>query len=652
LSPRHPVTPSRLAAPVSLILPLSLAALLRLGWPGVNLFDFDQARVSLLALRMARLGEFARLGMQSSTSVPNFPAAIWIFALPYRFSTDPVLPSLFVGALGVLAVAGVWWLAHRTWGTGAAFVAALLFAASPFAVFYSRDIWSQDLLSPLAVLWAIAGVVGVARRKAWAVMLHVFLAGFAFQVHYAGIALVPASLWLVWRYRLWRQWRAVAAGGALAALCALPFVYTVWCCAPSVRADLQKVFQQPSLFDLGALRLLAQMAAGVGWERLLLGPEWKWDGPLAAGLWVAQIASGALAGLGLLALLRQVWRDLRRDPREHDWRSVLASLMLGWVASAPLVFLSHKTQVYEQYLLTALPALFLMAGSVAPLVRSRTARAVVVAAALVVAVPQAVAFGQGIGVVGRERTPGGVGAPLLYPRAVARALMDGPRVVVHAYGDQPEFYGEVGMFHVLMWDYAHQVVDGRSVLLVPPADQPAHLLAVSPELPMWEEAQAIGLSGDVRQLPRREGELPYVILDVDGFSLEGFQPLDPPLSLASGAQLRGWRVRAAADRLRFTTWWTIAGPVAPGEFHQFNHLRGSQSPDSLSVHDAPVSSQAWQAGDTLITWADFDRPSQSGPFYMDVGMYTWPGVERSPVLDRPEDSLAPITLGPFVWPDE
>ena len=55
---------------------LALAALLRLGWPGVTLFDFDQARVSLLSLQMARQGEFARLGMQSSSSLPDFPATV------------------------------------------------------------------------------------------------------------------------------------------------------------------------------------------------------------------------------------------------------------------------------------------------------------------------------------------------------------------------------------------------------------------------------------------------------------------------------------------------------------------------------------------------------------------------------------------------
>jgi len=82
---------------------LAVAALLRMGWPGVNSFSFDEARLSLMALHMARQGEFARLGMQSSTGVPNFPAAVWIFALPYRLSADPLAATLFVGLVGTLA---------------------------------------------------------------------------------------------------------------------------------------------------------------------------------------------------------------------------------------------------------------------------------------------------------------------------------------------------------------------------------------------------------------------------------------------------------------------------------------------------------------------------------------------------------------------
>jgi hypothetical protein len=179
--------------------------------------------------------------MQSSTGVPNMPAAVWIFVLPYSLSADPLVATLFVGLCGTAAVAGIWWLGRQGWGTWAGLSAALLLATSPFAVLYSRNIWSQNLLPPLAILWAVAAVVGIGRRRAWAVALHVFLAGFVVQVHLAGVALILATGWLIIRFALWRQWRAMVVGGALAALLAVPYVYTIWCCGEGARADLQVV---------------------------------------------------------------------------------------------------------------------------------------------------------------------------------------------------------------------------------------------------------------------------------------------------------------------------------------------------------------------------------------------------------------------------
>jgi len=63
----------------------------------------------------------------------------------------------------------------------------------------------------------------------------------------------------------------------------------------------------------------------------------------------------------------------------------------------------------------------------------------------------------------------------------------------------------------------------------------------------------------------------------------------------------------------------------------------------------PLSSHAWQEGDILVTWVDFEPPAEAGPFWVDVGMYTWPEIRRIPVLNRSDDPLAPIRLGPLEW---
>lgn len=624
---------------------LALAAWLRMGWVGVNSFSFDEARVSLLALEMARRGKMALLGMPSSTGLPNFPANVWAFVLPYGLSPDPLVATLFVGLLGTCAVAGAWWLARRAWGPWAGLTTGLLFATSPYGVLYARNIWGQNLLPPLAVLWALAGVVGIGHGKPWLLALHAFLAGFAFQVHYAGLALIPATAWVILRYRLWARWRELGAGGILAALCTLPFAYGIWCCARSVRAALSRLLSQPAQLDTTAWRQWAELGAGANWEWLLLGNGWAWPRPIAESQRIANLLAAALIAMGAGVMLWRAW--WRRGRARPAWEAVLAALLPAWALAAPLAFMRHTTPAYHQYQLTALPALLVIAGAAAGARPGRGWGLTITALAFCVAVLRALPMAQGLGIVAQRLTPGGIGTPLMFPREAARALKDGRPIIVHAHGDAPEFLGDVAGFEVLLWDYPHRIVDGRSVALIPELDaRGAHLMVTFGDLPAWDEMRAVGLEGTERALPRRQGEPPYLALTIRDVSLEGLRPVEP-LSLANGAQLQAWNARRANGQLRITTCWKLAEPPPPGRYHQFNHLRTAASSNPLSIHDVPLSSQAWQVGDTLISWADFDMPTQPGPYYLDVGMYTWPDVRRVAVVGRAGDPLAPIRLGPF-----
>ena len=630
---------------------LALAAWLRLGWPGAYSFSFDEARVSLMALQMAREGQVARLGMTSSAGVPNLPGAIWLFALPFRLTSDPLWVTLGVGALGVLAVVGGWWLARRAWGAWAGLGAALILATSPYAILYSRAIWAQDLLPPLAVLWAVAGVLGIARGKGWALALHVFLAGFAFQVHYAGITLLPATAWLVLRFRLWRRGGGGALpglllGGTLAALCAWPYIRTVWCCAPQVRAAWEALLHQPAQTDLTAWKQLGEMAIGANWAWLPLGPEWRWPQALAWAMGAANLILGALMLASLAALLAALWRD---RTAQADERVVLTALLPAWALAGPLAFTRHGSPAYHQYQLAALPAAFIALGALFAWRRERAWRSAIAALLVVVGLVQAAPVAQALRVLAERLPPGGWGTPLSYPRAAAHALRDGGRVVIHAHSDEPEVNGDAAAFQVLFWGYPAQVTDGRSALLIPALDpsHPPHLLMTFAALPAWGELAASGLTGTEARFPRREGEPAYVAFTAQALDASLFRPIAPQ-TLANGAQLIGWRARVVEGKWRVTCLWRIVGPLQPGRYHQFNHLRNAADAEPLDIQDAPASSAAWQVGDRLITWADFEPPQALGPFWLDVGMYTYPQMERSPVLERPGDPLAPIRLGPLV----
>ena len=64
-------------------------------------------------------------------------------------------------------------------------------------------------------------------------------------------------------------------------------------------------------------------------------------------------------------------------------------------------------------------------------------------------------------------------------------------------------------------------------------------------------------------------------------------------------------------------------------YHQFNHLHPADADAPVAVQDAPLSSGAWAAGDSVLTWATFNVQT-AGPHYLDVGMYTFPELVRIP----------------------
>lgn len=636
----------------------AVSAWLRIGWMGVTSFGFDDARIADMALQMVHEGNFPTLGMVSSTGVPNFPAAVWLYAIPFAISTNPQVAISLTAVLNVAAVIGIYWLARAAWGKYAGLSAAMLFATSPYLVFYSRSIWSQNWLAPLAVLWAIAAVIGIRRQNFALLALFAFLSGFVGQVHMAGISLTIPSLWIGIRFRLWRQWKPITLGAVVAVAAALPTIYTIVRYGDGARAEIARIMGETAVTDPQSFTQLIELATGQQWQQFWLNIDWQWGAPLDGLLYFASLAIGGIIAMGSIVVLVAMVRDLR--PRQDkpfadnrpSVRYLLTAFLLIWAISAPLLFLRAKTPVHAQYQLASLPALFLIAAAFVGWIRhGRWWGIGWTAVFLLISVVQTTAVVRTLNIVQDSYVDGGMGTPLRYPQAMLDTLRaDNRPIVVESFDDIPEFSGDASAFKVLLWNDDSQLADARSVLLIP--DEPVHMLFTYNTLAGWEVAEQVGLSGTVREFPRRDGELSYWVRSVDTVELEGMTAVSPPVTLENGAALQGWKhIENEDGSWRLITHWQIIDPPQEGHFQQFNHLYLPDDAEPAAVQDVYTSSRSWQQGDHLITWADFeatDVATAIAPAYFHTGMYTWPDLNRSPVQnrngDRNGDPLAPIQL--------
>lgn len=609
---------------------LLLAAGLRFGWPGTNSFAYDEARLSLISLRMARGGEFAALGMPSSAGVPNLPAAAWIFALPYAVSPDPLVATLFSALLGTLAIVPLWWLARRGWGAAPALVAVLFLAASPYGVLYSRSIWAQNLLAPMAAVWAALAFLAIRDRRNWALAAHLFLAGFAFQVHLAGASLALASLYLFVRFGWWRRWLPVLVGVLLAALAALPFALALLR-DPELLSRFGSAVGGTATIDGAAFEALARLGLALDWRFLALGDLASADTPLLLTLAVAVL---------LLAGLAVVVRALVRRP-SGDAR-LLAEIVLVWLVTAPLFFVRHSTPVFIHYLLVALPALALLAGAAVRLLPSYAWRAMAVALGAVVAGVWSIQLAASLSLAGVTETPNGLGTPLSVLRDAAGRVPDNVPVLFFGHGDDPDVDGEAAIFEALWWEQPHRLVRGDSLLILP--DQPATLMSTLAPIQAWEELQASSLAEAFVKVPRRTGAEPYVFTAYDGVTEPGgFNPI-APVRFEDGTRLEGWRVRWVGPRLRVSTLWRIDAAPPDVVLQQFHHLRPAADADTAEFAgaDVPLSAHRWQVGDRLVVMGDYFAV-EPGEYMVDIGHYALPDLTRV-ALSSGGDV---VRIGPF-----
>lgn len=654
---------------VAIIAVFVLAGVLRLGYPGVNPFAADEARVSVLTLQMARGEEFITQGISSSAGTANLPASVYAFVPPYLFTADPLIATQYVGLLNILAIIGFWWLVRRTLGAPSAFAATLFLATAPYAVFFSRNIWTQNLLMPFAVLWLILAYLALtttnSRTRRLSIIGTIVVAGVAFQVHLAGAALILGTLYAFFRGRWWNHLFACFIGTGIAAIPLLPFLYRAACCSPElINAYLQS--SGDSTIDPQALILTGQLALNRGWDYLAAGDL------VTHGDWIMpHILSGVLLILGILGLITpsQPPPQASEESSAPDRNKRLLIEFVVILAIAPiLLFTYQRAPVRLHYLLPALPSIALLIGMSVqrlslPATMERGLRGaeenrrdtshpyrewLSIGIMLVLALIWSGQILHSLALVDTQVAPNGINTPLKVRRDVAYSLPPDGVAVMHTQTEDFINRGEPAIWKVLFWDRPHRVTNGWSTLILPP--EPSHLMYEIDHFYAWHEIAYNGLMDErmVRYDPL-QGAQEHYNQPYDGETLpENYQLLDDPVTFANGLQVLGWEARQEGDLLRVAiVYEALSDPAPDVTLQQFTHFRLSENREAVQpdiIEDIPLTN-AWRAGDRIVSLTSARPDSNSATYFVTIGQYLLEAAPRI-MLDDGRDSHE---LGSVEW---
>jgi len=653
-----------------------LAAWLRLSHLDQIEFLWDQSEISKWALQLAREGRFSWVGPISSTGLDTFPVAIWLWAIPYAFSTSPVFASGFLVVLHLLALLSYYVLVRRWFGRTAALVTTLLFAVAPWAVIYSRKIWHTTLLPPLILPYIATGWLTFVRRRHWVFVAHILSLVCLVQTHFSTLPFVLLTgLWMV---IFWRRvdWRLVPLAMVVALLTFVPYLAVDaqkgW---PNVHRLLE-IMRRPTVVSGEALYATwaATTGQGLSW---LTGPDRAAEFIAATPnlRWLFVVEGGLAVAGSLLALVQAI----RKARVGLDDETATALVVATWLLVPALFFIQHKTIVAPHYFTITFPAQFILVGWLVSwlvgwlvdrlagwLRRGTVVRVALIMLVMAIAAAQTYETIAILRFVATHDTRWGYGTPVHYEiEAVQTALRLGEElgsreVILLSEGDEPRMYEMPNAVEVLLYRYPHRAVDVRSTLVFPQASA-IYWVACDPT-PAEELLASLAPEQTWARISLREGLRSFRFYHWPGGEpqIPGVRPLpDGPRLWANGAQLIGYRVEGdirPGGRLHWMlVWRATRTPSEDVYYHWFNHLLDEQGQMCAQQDGPSLIPSHWRAGDTILNWFSLDIPAEasSGPYTMRVGMYAmrpgdWAFLGNVQVMDAGGGLAGEwITIGPL-----
>ncbi|MFQ5814142.1 MAG: ArnT family glycosyltransferase, partial [Anaerolineae bacterium] len=616
------------------------------------------------------------VGIGSSVGAANPPLFIYLMAIPISLSRNPAVIAGFMALLNVGAVLGCYLLAREHFGEKVGLIATLLFAASPWAVFYSRKIWAQDLLPPFVGLFFAAIFSTIVRRKPRQLILVFLWLACLIQLHLSALALIPlvALLLLVFRHRI--KLAPLLIGLLVFALIFTPYIYYDATHGWINLRTFVEASRGPATFDLKSAQYATQIIAGRGYHALAGVSFEKFLAEIVDFTWLNAVETWLfLCGVAYLAW--QVlggWQRGRKDGVSDE--TVRFTILLAWLLLPVLFYVRHTTPVYPHYFILLYPVQFIIIGvfvvrvlnwagylanslKISPLARFFVGRVLpisLVALILGLALWQVHLTETFYNFVDRNDTTGGHGVPVKYYVQAAESLKrlaEGAQVLILSEGDVPTWHETPAVFDFLLQpDMSPRFINHQEALVFPRAGA-LYLLAPgdTPAVTVLDE-YAQRLTNERISIRGGPGAFRFYRFEA-GISIEAsLAGGNMPVALDNGVEILGYDVSGEVSpggALRLALYWTV-GTVPEASYHFFNHLVDDEG-QRWGQRDGPgYPAGQWQEGDVVVSWFDISIAPDAPPgeYWVLTGMYTYPEGVRVSVLDeRGQPASDALQLGPI-----
>lgn len=589
----------------------ALAAFARLERIEISNFRYDEGILSGMATSWLQGGAFPTRGLLASVGLPQGPLMVYLIAIPYALFSTPLAATAFVSVLNIGGVLLLWALARRMFSPTVAWFAAFMYAASPWAVHYSRKIWNPNMHTPLLLAAMLLAWMGVGERKRpWMQILAVALALVIPQFHYQGWLLLPVFAIIFWQGRRFISWPAVMAGIILAVVMWLPLITSLTAQDIETFRSVSSARGEKTLgLSDRPLGYVINMVTGWYIDEQTVGPDSAAE--IASRLPVPGPEWGILLvlfGVGVLAGGRRYGRG--------------AAAIYVWAFLTPLILTPDWTRISGHYFTLILPALCLFVGFGAEQIigwgRNRTAVNVLLCGIVgLVLLSQTVWRYRFVTELDTAYVKGGLGTPLRYLMDVRAALQSYDDVLI--IGGNPFVPTDSSIWKPLLYNQASCVRDlviaGGNVAVLP--DHPFAVMVASYAAPY--SLRDFYTQTPAQVVPLRPDEDPYTIhaWDTAPEWTETTITTVTALPFENGVRLTGYSLVSQSIYLQ----WHIDAAGSRDNVQYFAHFFNAAG-DKIGQRDSSFYDvQYWCTGDTIITRVDLDAPIPDGTVKMSVGMY-------------------------------